>query len=64
MPIQGDTRLTIALERPGASADARRLRRTASSCRTSRRASRLPDLSGEYRMGGKWGYVEVAGILR
>jgi hypothetical protein len=63
MPIKGDSRVTIALERPGASAD------------TGVYADRLqlmdiipkfqfPDLSAEARYGGPWGYVELAGILR
>jgi hypothetical protein len=64
MPIQGDTRLTIAIERPGASADggvyADRL-----EIQNIKGRFPLPDLSAEYRYGGKsWGYFEVAGILR
>lgn len=63
MPIQGDTRLTIALERPGASADqgvyADRIELTDVKPRF-----KWPDLSAEYRMGQKWGYIELAGILR
>ncbi len=63
MPIKGDTRLTFALERPGASAD------------QGRYADRIelqnitphfpyPDVSGEFRLGRGWGYVEIAGIAR
>ena len=64
MPIQGDSRLTIALERPGASGDqgvyANRVELTGIKTRFP-----LPDLSAEYRYGGsKWGYVELAGIVR
>jgi hypothetical protein len=63
MPIQGDTRLTFALERPGASSDqgvyADRI-----ELQNVRPRFRLPDFSGEYRYGQKWGYVEIAGILR
>lgn len=63
MPIQGDTRLTIALERPGASADqgiySNRIELDGVEPRFP-----LPDLSAEYRHGAKWGYVEIAGILR
>lgn len=63
MPIQGDTRLTIALERPGASADggiyADRVELGGVKPRFA-----LPDLSAEYRHAGKWGYVELAGIVR
>ena len=63
MPIKGDTRLTLAVERPGASADqgvyADRIELQNIKARFP-----LPDFSGEYRMAGKWGYVEVAGMLR
>jgi len=63
MPIQGDTRLTIALERPGASADqgvySNRIELSGVSGHFP-----LPDLSAEYRRAAKWGYVELAGILR
>ncbi|GAO43970.1 hypothetical protein FPE01S_03_00090 [Flavihumibacter petaseus NBRC 106054] len=63
MPIQGDTRLTIALERPGASADQGvyddRLALDSVHGRFP-----LPDLSAEYRHAFKWGYIELAGIVR
>ncbi len=63
MPIQGDTRLTIALERPGGSADggdyADRIQLNGVKARFD-----VPDLSAEYRYAGDWGYVEAAGILR
>ena len=63
MPIQGDSFLTIALERPGASADAGEY-----SDRIELEGIKphfpYPDLSAEYRYAGKWGYVEAAGILR
>jgi hypothetical protein len=68
MPIRGETRLTIALERPGASQDTGLL--------ASRAAERiefqnvqprfpLPDLSGEYRYSWKPGnYVKGSAIVR
>ena len=63
MPIQGDTRLTFALERPGASADQGiyddRIELDGVKGRFP-----LPDFSVEYRHGANWGYVEIAGILR
>lgn len=63
MPIQGDTRLTFALERPGASADqgtyANRIELAGVKPRFA-----LPDLSFEYRKAGSFGYVELAGIAR
>ncbi len=63
MPIQGDTRMTIALERPGASGDqgiyANRVELNDVQVHFP-----APDLSAEYHMGRDWGYLEVAGILR
>jgi hypothetical protein len=63
MPIQGDTRLTLAIERPGASADkgdfADRIELS-----NVRPHFPVPDVSAEYRLGRKWGYLEIAGIAR
>ena len=63
MPIKGDSRVTIALERPGASADqgvyADRI-----ELQGVKPKLELPDLSWEARLGRKWGYVEIAGIFR
>jgi hypothetical protein len=62
MPIQGDTRLTLALERPGASGDAGLLADRIELQNVKGR-NPLPDFTGEYRYGGSKGYVEVAWIL-
>ena len=62
MPIQGDTRVTLALERPGASGDAGRLADRI-ELQNVRGRSPIPDVSGEYRFGRPWGYVEAAGLL-
>lgn len=64
MPIKKENRImTIALERPGASPDlgtfANRVELDSISPRFP-----LPDLSAEYRHGGKFGYVELAGMVR
>jgi hypothetical protein len=63
MPIQGDTRMTIAVERPGASAD---LGDYSAEIEAQGVVSRypVPDVSAEYRRAGKRGYIEVAGIVR
>ena len=63
MPIQGDTRLTVALERPGASGDRGNYDDDIGLDDVAVHFP-LPDLSAEYRHAGDWGYVEVAGILR
>jgi DcaP outer membrane protein len=62
MPIQGDTRMTIALERPGASGDPGIHSSLIGTNLTPRFP--VPDLSAEYRKAISSGYVEVAGILR
>lgn len=63
MPIKGDSRVTIAIERPGASADqglyADRIELVGVKPKLE-----WPDFSWEARYGKKWGYVELAGILR
>jgi hypothetical protein len=63
MPIKGDSFLTIALERPGASGDAGVYSERIEIQNVKGRFP-LPDLSAEYRSAHDWGYVEIAGILR
>ena len=63
MPIQGDTRMTIALERPGASADQGDVAGRIEIADVRGRFP-LPDLSAEYRHATKWGYIELSGIAR
>ena len=63
MPIKGDTRLTFALERPGASGDQGQYDEDIAPGEIAARFP-LPDLSAEYHHGFDWGYLEVAGILR
>jgi len=63
MPLQGDTRATIALERPGASGDAG-MYAGAEALSDVKSRFPLPDLSAEYHVGRPWGYVEMAGIVR
>ncbi|HVR98515.1 MAG TPA: DcaP family trimeric outer membrane transporter [Thermoanaerobaculia bacterium] len=63
MPIQGDTRMTIALERPGASGDGGEFADRI-EIQNLRGRFPYPDLSGEYRHATPWGYIEGAGIVR
>ncbi len=63
MPIQGDTRLTFALERPGASGDGGIYSDYPQLADVKGRFP-YPDVSAEYRWGQTWGYVEAAGIAR
>src|SRR4029079_1515302 len=62
MPIQGDTRLTFAIERPGSSQDPGRLQDRVEIANILARFP-YPDFSGEFRWGGKRGYLEAAGIV-
>jgi len=63
MPIRGDSRVTLALERPGASAD-QGVYRDRIELQDVKPHFPMPDISGEARLGRKWGYVEAAGIVR
>jgi hypothetical protein len=63
MPIQGDSRLTIALERPGASADQGMYAGRIELANVKPKFT-APDLSAEYRQAFKFGYIELAGIAR
>jgi hypothetical protein len=63
MPIKGPTRLTIALERPGASADQGNYSGNTGLSGVVP-VFKLPDLSAEYRRAFDFGYVELSGIAR
>jgi len=63
-PVNHDnTRFTVALERPGASADAGILADRI-ELQNIRGRFPAPDISAEYRLGTGWGYAELAGMLR
>jgi hypothetical protein len=63
MPLMGKNKLTIALERPGASADqgiyANRIELQNIKARFP-----MPDLSAQFRVERKWGHFQAAGMLR
>jgi hypothetical protein len=63
MPIQGETRLTIALERPGGSAESGKYEGRIELA-DARARFPLPDLSAEYHKAFGFGYLELAGIVR
>src|SRR5579883_1078489 len=63
MPIRGETRLTFAAERPGSTQDPGVLANRIEIQNVQARYP-LPDLSGEFRYGGKDGYFKVSGIFR
>jgi DcaP outer membrane protein len=62
-PIQGESNVVIALERPGASADggvyADRI-----ALQNIAPQFKWPDLSGHARLARSWGYVQVGAIVR
>ncbi len=62
-PLRGDTRLTIGVERPGASGDAGRYADRV-QIENVRLRFPMPDLSAEYRVSRRWGYLEGAAIVR
>lgn len=60
----GDVRqLTLALERPGASADGGQFADRV-QIQNVRPRFPLPDLTGGFKYGGKWGYAKLMGIVR
>ena len=64
MPIRSDsTRLTFALERPGASAD-QGIYSDRIELQGIKPRFNLPDFSWQARMIRQWGYVQLAGIFR
>ena len=63
MPIKGDDRLTIALERPGGSAESGKYEGDVRLENVSARFP-APDLSAEYHKSFNFGYIELAGIAR
>jgi DcaP outer membrane protein len=63
IPIMGATNLVIALEKPGASADAGIYANRIELQNVQPRFP-LPDLSAHYRQATKWGYVQLGGMLR
>ncbi|HSF24371.1 MAG TPA: DcaP family trimeric outer membrane transporter [Blastocatellia bacterium] len=63
MPLKGNNAVTIALERPGASADQGQFADRI-ELQGIRAKFDLPDLSGHARFTRKWGHVQIAGMLR
>jgi len=63
MPLMGDTSVTLAVERPGASGD-QGVYSDRIELQNIKGRFPLPDFSGNVRHSGKWGHVQVAGILR
>jgi hypothetical protein len=63
MPIQGQSFLTIALEKPGASADQGEYVDRVELVGVEPKFP-LPDLTAQYRSGHEWGYVQLGGIVR
>lgn len=63
MPLKGRNALTIALERPGASADQGRFVDRI-ELQGVRGHFTLPDLTANFRWTRDWGHFQVAGLLR
>jgi hypothetical protein len=63
MPIKGRNSLTLALERPGASAD-QGVFEERIELQGIRTKFDLPDLTGNVRFARDWGHVQIGGIVR
>jgi hypothetical protein len=63
MPIQGNSHVVIALERPGATAD-QGVYSDRVELQGVKPQFRWPDLTGNARLAREWGYVQVGGIVR
>jgi len=63
MPIKGEDKLTIALERPGGSAESGKYEGRVELDGVVSRFP-IPDISAEYRKAFGFGYLEIAGIIR
>jgi DcaP outer membrane protein len=61
MPLQGDTSMTFALERSGSTQDPGLLSDRV-ELQNVRGRFQFPDVSGDIKTGGGWGYVRAAGI--
>jgi len=62
-PITGDSRLTFGLERPGFSADGGVFTERIELSEVKPQYY-LPDFTGNFRYGSKWGYVQLAGLVK
>ncbi len=64
IPIEKENkRLIIALERPGAKADGGDYA-TSIEIQNIKPVFKVPDLTAQYRWAGKWGYIQIAGIVK
>jgi hypothetical protein len=63
MPLRGDTRVWIALERPGSSGDGG-IYSDRVAIQNIKSRNPLPDLTAQVRNTGKWGHVQLAGLVR
>jgi hypothetical protein len=63
MPVMGESRIILAVERPGASADqgvyADRIELQGVKAHFP-----APDITGQARLGRKWGHIQAAGLVR
>ena len=62
-PLQGKNRLTVAIERPGATADQGKYSDRIELSDVKPKFA-WPDFTAEFRMTRQWGYAELAGVLR
>jgi hypothetical protein len=63
MPVRGDTHVSFAIERPGASGDGGVYRDRIELSGIQPR-NPVPDFTGEVTFGKKWGWFRAAGVVR
>ena len=64
-PFSGNTSFAVALERPGTDLNlGANPYGTNPTTGTIQSYNNLPDLTAQFRHQGKWGHVQLAGILR
>jgi outer membrane DcaP-like protein len=61
---KGDTSFDVAIEKPSNDVDGGTLREIDPALAGVTGTQKVPDLTGQYRSGQKWGHFQVAGILR
>ena len=61
---KGDTTFDVAIEKPSNDVDGGTLRQIDPALAGVTGTQKVPDLTGQYRSGQKWGHFQVAGILR
>lgn len=63
-PVSGDASFAVAIEKPGNDVDPGNLGKLDPALGNVQGDEKIPDVTAQFRHGGGWGHVQVAGILR